>query len=95
MGLGATQGATQSAQPPGVTFVLMANTGSIPRSLRMPVDLKQRVTQLAERERRSFNSQALVLIERGLEAAEACPPDISTVPSEEVERLAGRIRSGQ
>jgi hypothetical protein len=59
----------------------------------MPVELKQRLTRLAERERRSFNSQALVLLERGLEAAEADPPAVSAVPSDEIERLAERIQA--
>ncbi len=42
-----------------------------PLSLRVDKTLRSRIAELAERERRSLTGQAIVLIERGMAAAQA------------------------
>lgn len=44
---------------------------SKPLSVRLPSDIKERVVQLSEKERRSLNSQLIVIVEAGLRAIES------------------------
>lgn len=63
-------------------------TTSAPTSVRLPAELRDEIRSRARTERRSFNSQLVVMLERA--AAEQDAPD--WIDPDEVERLADIAR---